>query len=123
MGSFIGQGKRLRYRDQTGASQTAHANHWEGFEFDAGRVIVASVGPWGTLQVWAKTEAEGKRVIRHAAAIAGLEVDNPTVGEWVVTTAKEGRNGQEGRYRVATVWDLPAVTKRIGPSGPPLVGE
>jgi len=123
MGAFIGQGKRLSYRDQTGAPQSAHAAHWEGFEFQAGRVIVVCRGPWGQLQVWAATEAEGRRVIRHAAAIAGLAVDNPAVGEWVVTTAKVGRNGQGGRYRVATVWGLPTVTKRQGPSGPPLVGE
>jgi len=122
VGAFIGNGKRLTYRDQNGLGQAAHASHWEGFEFDGGNTIVYSYGPWGQLQVWAASEAEGKRVIRHAASIAGLAVDDPVVGTWEVTTAKAGRNGQQGRYRVATIWGLPTVTKRQGPSGPPLVG-
>ena len=122
MGSFIGNGKRLMYRDQNGLGQNAHAQHWAGFTFQAGNLIVKNDGPWGQLQVWAASEAEGKRVIRHAAAIAGLAVDDPAVGEWSSTTAKPGRNGQPGVYRVASIWGLPTVTKRQGPSGPPLVG-
>jgi hypothetical protein len=122
MGAFIGTGKRLMYRDQTGADQAIHAEHWRGFTFQAGPVIVCCRGFWGQIQVWAASEAEGRRVIHHAADIADLPVDDPSKADWVVTRATAGRNGQPGTFRVATVWGLPTVTKRKGPSGPPLVG-
>jgi hypothetical protein len=122
MASKVTKGKRLSYRDQTGASREAHAAHWDGFEFNAGPVIVACVGDWGNLQVWASSEAEGRRVINHAASIAGIPVDNPEEAEWIVTTSSNPRYGKPGRFRVATCWGLPVVTKREGPNGYPEIG-
>jgi hypothetical protein len=121
MASKVTKGKRLCYRDQTGASREAHAAHWDGFEFDGGPVIVACVGDWGTLQVWAASEAEGRRVIQHAASIANLPVDDPEEAEWVVTTSSNPRFGKPGRFRVATCYGLPVVTKRRGSDGYPLL--
>ena len=119
MGNRVTKGKRLSYRDQSGASRAAHAAHWAGFEFEAGPVIVACVGDFGTVQVWAASEAEGKRVIRHAASIANLPVDDPEEAEWIVTSSNNPRDGKAGRFRVAEVWGLPVVTKRAGPNGYP----
>jgi len=119
MASRVTKGKRLSYRDQSGASRAAHAAHWDGFEFNAGPVIVACVGDWGTLQVWAASEAEGRRVIQHAASIANLPVDDPEDAEWVVTTSSNPRFGKPGRFRVATCYGLPVVTKRRGSDGYP----
>jgi hypothetical protein len=110
--------KRLRYRDQTGSSQAVHQAHWAGFEWDAGRVVVAYCGPWGEVQVWASTEAEGRRVVLHACEVAGIPASGVAAGEWVVTTAKEGRNGQAARFVVPTLGGVAVVSKRDGPSGP-----
>jgi hypothetical protein len=113
--------KEFRYRDQSYADQCAHANHWEGFEWEAGPVCVISKGlSWGVPQVWAATADEGKRVIRHAAAIAGVDLSLPR-HEWVVSTTTAARIGRTGRM----VPDRPAlnsiwVTKRDGSSGPPV---
>lgn len=115
--------KRLSYRDLNGNSREAHAAHWAGFEWDAGPVIVSCKGEWGEVQVWAASEAEGRRVIAHAAAIGGMPVNDPTRSEWSVTTSRNPRYGKPGRYRTASCYGLPVVTKRPGPSGYPLIGE
>jgi len=113
--------KRLRYRDQSGASLEDHTDHWRGFEWDAGPVCVIHKGaPWGTPQVWAATEAEGKRVLRHAGLIAGVDVD--AVGQWIVTGSASVRVGQPGRMAVKALGrGLISVTKREGSSTLPQV--
>jgi hypothetical protein len=119
----INRQKRLVYRDQGGASQEAHQEHWRGFSFEAGSTVVAYVGGWGTVQVWAASEAEGRRVIEHACSIAGIPTTGAGVGEWIVTTAKAGRNGKAGTFMVPTAYGFPLVVKRSGPSGQPILGE
>lgn len=109
--------KRLSYRDQSGSDVAAHAAHWEGFTWQSGSVIVTSEGPWGQVQVWASSEEEGKRVIRHAASIAGFNPDDPSEGEWLVAVAPAGRNGQSANMGVMLNADGLAVSKREGPSG------
>jgi hypothetical protein len=112
--------KLLRYRDQSYADQCAHAEHWEGFEWNAGPVCVISTNlSWGVPQVWAASAEEGKRVIRHAADIAGVDLSDPK-HKWIVSATVDPRYGRSGRMvpaRVAvnSIW----VTKRPGPSGPP----
>lgn len=110
--------KRLSYRDQTGASQAAHQAHWAGFSFSAGNTVVAYIGPWGTVQVWAASESEGRRVVLHACSIAGIPTTGPLAGEWVVTEARPGRNGQPGSFVVPEAEGVAFVSKRPGPSGP-----
>jgi hypothetical protein len=112
--------KVLSYRDQGGASQEAHRAHWEGFRWNTGAVIVASVGPWGCCQVWASSEAEGKRVVRHAAAIGGWDPDDATVGRWIVTSSASDRYGREAEVGVKVRRGVPWISKRDGPSGAPL---
>lgn len=112
--------KILSYRDQTGASQAAHRAHWEGFRWTSGPVIVASVGPWGCAKVWAISEGEGKRVIRHAAEIGGWDPDDESVGDWIVTGTSNPRYGRVAEVGVKVRRGVPWISKRDGPSGAPL---
>lgn len=111
--------KRLMYRDLSGQPVEAHALHWEGFEWDAGPVCVIHKGAeWGTPQVWAASAAEGKRVIRHAGAIAGVNPD--LVGEWLITGSLSPRVGRTARMRVTPLrGGYLSVTKREGSEGYP----
>jgi len=113
--------KVFRYRDQTSASLEAHTDHWRGFEWDAGPVcVIHKSAAWGVPQVWASSVDEGKRVIRHAGAIAGINPD--TEGEWVITGTLDPRYGKSGRMLVKGLQDgAVSVTKREGPSGLPQV--
>jgi hypothetical protein len=112
--------KRLRYLDQSGTEQLAHTIHWEDFEWQAGPVCVISKNlAWGVPQVWAASEAEGKRVIGHAAAIAGVDLADPA-HEWVITRSVDARYGQMGMMRTERRnTGLIRVSKRDGPSGLP----
>jgi hypothetical protein len=74
------------------------------------------------MQVWAASEAEGRRVINHAASIASIPVNDPEEAEWIVTRSKNPRYGRRGTYRTATYAGLPVVTKRDGPNGYPEIG-
>jgi len=111
--------KRLGYRDWSGRSIEAHTAHWIDFEWEGGPYRVQSLGPWGEVQVWASSPEEGKRVIRHAASIAGWDPDEPGVGEWYVVRAKGERFQTVRRYRVQDLKYGVAVTKRPGPNGYP----
>ena len=116
--------KLLRYRDQTNAPLADHTAHWESFVWQAGPVIVKHTGAtWGELQVWAADADEGKRVIRHAGTIAGVDPD--AEGEWAVTGSTDPRYGQPGTMRIATRKSLGGqilqISKRPGPDGLPIV--
>lgn len=111
--------KRLSYYDGTGASQEALRAHWVDFTWQTGPVIVASEGPWGCAKVWAASEAEGKRVIRHAGAQGGWDPDDPAVGRWIVTSSADSRFGREALVRVKVRRGVPQISKRDGPSGAP----
>ena len=112
--------KVLRYRDQTAAPLETHLAHWESFAWDAGRVIVISKNlDWGTPQVWAASAAEGKRVLSHAAQMAGVDLTDPK-HEWIVTGSNDPRYGRTGRMRLDTRGGkFMRVTSRPGPSGLP----
>jgi hypothetical protein len=111
--------KTLQYRDQAGASEAAHVAHWADFTWSAGPVIVASLGPWGCCKVWASSASEGKRVIRHAAAIGGWDPDDPQLGRWVVTSSRDNRFGRSATMRVKDRDGYLEVSKRDGPNGAP----
>ena len=113
--------KKLSYRDRTGRSREFHANHWRGFEFQAGPWIVAATGPWGTMQVWAASPIEGRRVLQHAADAGGWDLrQDGTV--WHVVMSASGRNGRSGLMRTKTTPLGTEVTKRPGPGGFPSIG-
>lgn len=115
--------KLFRYRDQTGASLEAHTEHWAGFTWQAGPVcVIHKDAAWGTPQVWASSVGEGKRVIRHAGAIAGIDPDQE--GRWLITGSLNERIGRTGQMGVKVLRDgCLSVTKREGSSGlPDVVG-
>lgn len=110
--------KRFTYADRTGKSQAEHVKHWLGFKWSAGNVVVKARGIWGECQVWASSEAEGKRVIRHGLTFGGFNPDDPSQGSWSSAEAK-GRNGQPGTYGLAITRYGALVSKRDGPNGQP----
>jgi hypothetical protein len=112
--------KYFRYRDLNAHPLETHISHWEHFEWNAGPVVVISKGlAWGTPQVWAASAVEGKRVIEHAAQVAGVDLNDPK-HKWIVTHADDPRYGQTGRMRVDTRHGrFVRITKRPGPSGLP----
>lgn len=112
--------KSMSYRDQTGAAEADHVAHWADFEWEAGPAIVTSTGaPWGVVQCWAVDEAEGQRVIGHAAAIAGIDLEDPS-HVWQYATPGNTRYGKTGTMRVEhDQAGKPCISKRNGSSGRP----
>jgi hypothetical protein len=110
--------KLLTYFDQNGTTLEATVSHWRDFTWSAGPVVVSPLdSDIGRPQVWASTEAEGKRVIQHAASIAGVDLTNT---KWLVSASRSARYGQPGLMRVHRSNDgLLGITKRGGPSGLP----
>lgn len=116
--------KLFRYRDQNAVPFADHVSHWDGFVWQAGAAVVIHKGAsWGVLQVWALDFEEGKRVIRHAGAIAGVDPD--TEGQWQLTGTTDPRYGQTGTMRLhrRKSWkgQFLQISKRDGPSGSPIV--
>jgi hypothetical protein len=111
--------KLLTYFDQVGSTLEQTVAHWKDFTWNAGSVIVSVNGvPLGKPQVWAESADEGKRVINHAAAIAGVDM---TKAEWLITSPRSSRYGQPGLMRVHRSNNgILGITKRDGPSGPPM---
>lgn len=116
--------KTFNYRDQMASDLAAHAAHWENFVWQSGDVIVFHEGAtWGKLQVWASSADEGKRVIRHAGTISGVNPD--AEGEWAVTHSSSARYGRTGTMRLARRKSnqgmVLRISKRGGPDGLPIV--
>jgi hypothetical protein len=113
--------KVLSYRDLSGHTLETHTDHWRGFSWEAGPIVVSHEGAaWGTVKVWAVSAAEGKRVIRHAAEIAGLNPD--AVGKWYTHSARNPRYGRTGTMVPKPLRNgAISVTMRPGPSGLPEV--
>lgn len=110
--------KLLTYFDQVGSTLEQTVAHWKDFTWQAGPVIVSCVGtPLGKPQVWANSIDEAKRVIGHAAAIAGVDLAD---AEWQVAPPKSSRYGMAGLMRVHRSSNgTLGITKRDGPSGLP----
>jgi hypothetical protein len=110
--------KRFTYADRTGKTQAEHVEHWTGFSFSAGPVVVKAIGDWGECQCWAITAEEGKRMIRHGLVFGGFDPDDPLQGRWEIGVAK-GRNGAGGFYTPAITRYGRLISKRQGPNGAP----
>jgi hypothetical protein len=114
--------KRFRYRSTSGLGLGEIVDHWKDFTWESGSAIVSHAGAsWGTPQVWASTADEGKRVIRHAAAEAGIDPDQ--VGRWVVSSSSSPRVGVSDRMRVDTKGGYYWITAREGSNGRPIVAK
>jgi hypothetical protein len=109
--------KLFRYRSKSSRDLVQLSGYWECFSWRAGPVCVIHKGAWwGTPQVWAESAEEGKRVIRHAAAEAGLDPDQ--VGRWAVSGSRSPRNGMSGTMRIHVHKGFPWVASRDGASWP-----
>ena len=112
--------KRFRYRSSSSVGLSGVVDHWKDFTFTAGAVCVQHKGAsWGTPQVWADSIDEGKRVIRHAAAEAGVDPDQ--VGQWRVSGSNNPRYGLPGTMRVNTSGGYYWITERLDSNNRPPV--
>lgn len=113
--------KTLSYRDLNGHTLETHTEHWYGFTWEAGPIVVKHEGArWGRMEVWAATAEEGKRVIRHAGEIAGVNPDEE--GEWYIHSVVNSRYGKRGLMGVKPLGKgAIAVTMRAGSAGLPEV--
>ena len=114
--------KRFKYRSQSGLDLGSVVTHWRDFSFAAGPVIVFHTGSaLGSPKVWAASINEGKRVIRHAGAEAGIDPDQ--IGEWGVSGSDNPRYGVSGQMRVDTTGGYYWITARDGEDGRPIVAR
>ena len=109
--------KLFRYRTKSTRNLGQLSTYWKNFTWNSGAVIVWHEGAWwGTPKVWASTEAEGQRVIRFAAAEAGLDPDQ--VGQWRVSSSRAARYGMSGTMTIKEFKGYPWVARRDGPDWP-----
>lgn len=87
--------KLLRYHDLSNRPEDFHISHWAGYSWKTGSQIVTSKGlDWGIVSCWAIDANEGKRVIAHAAAAAGVNLNDPR-HKWVLSSTDDPRYGRE----------------------------
>ena len=112
--------KRFRYRSVSGNDLSAVVDHWAGFTWEGGPYRVRWVGEsWRSPEIWAASEAEGQRVIQHAAAEAGF---SPLEGgRWSTRLSSSGRQGVPGTMRVDTTGGYYWITARDGSDERPVV--
>ena len=112
--------KRFRYRSTSGLGLGEIIDYWKDFTFQSGSVVVGHVGSsWGSPQVWAASEDEGKRVIRHAAGEAGIDPDQ--VGRWAIGSSSSSRFGVSDTMKVDTTGGYYWITSRDGSDNRPVV--
>ena len=113
--------KLLRYRGAEPGDVDFLAGYWGDFEWTTGPVCVYHKGsPVGTPQVWADSEEEGKRVLRHAFGEAGFDADQ--IGQWGVSGSSDPRYGVRHKVKLKVVDGCWSATSRPGPGGWPEAG-
>ena len=113
--------KRLRYRAIDGVGLGELVDYWKDFEWEAGPIRVRHIGSsWGAPEVWAATEDEGKRVLRHAAGEAGIDPDQ--VGRWSTRRSDSTRLGVPATMKVDTTGGYYWITSRDGSDNRPEIG-
>ena len=109
--------KLFRYRTKSTRDLGQLSAYWEAFTWEAGPVRVHHKGAWwGTPAVWASTQEEGQRVIRFAAAEAGLDPDQN--GEWGVSSSRSPRYGMSSTMTIHLKDGFPWISAREGDSWP-----
>ena len=112
--------KRFRYRAVSGNDLSAVVDHWAGFTWEGGPYRVRWIGEsWRSPEIWAASEAEGQRVIQHAATEAG--VSPLEGGRWSTRLSSSGRQGVPGTMRVDTTGGYYWITARDGSDERPIV--
>ena len=114
--------KRFSYRSKGSMDLGDLIDYWKDFEFTSGPVVVSHRGSsLGFTQVWGFSVDEGKRVIRHAAAEAGVNPDKD--GEWQTGSCGNARYGLPMTMRVMRKGGFWHITDREGASNRPIVGK
>ena len=114
--------KLFRYRTKSSWDLGQLSAYWENFTWKSGDVCVRHTGAWwGDPQVWAESAEEGQRVIRHAAAEAGIDPDQ--VGRWAVSSSRSPRYGMSGTMRILRNQDFPWVASRSGAPWPNVLAK
>ena len=109
--------KLFRYRTKSTRNLGQLSAYWEAFTWQAGDVCVFHKGAWwGTPQIWAASQEEGQRVIRFAAAEAGLDPDQD--GEWGTSSSRSPRYGMSGTMKIHLKDGFPWVSARDSDSWP-----
>ena len=112
--------KRFRYRSVSGNDLGAIVDHWKDFTWEGGPYRVRWIGKsWRSPEIWAASEAEGQRVIQHAAAEAGAYALE--TGGWSTRISRSPRLGVPGTMRVDTTGGYFWITERDGSNGRPIV--
>ncbi len=111
--------KRFRYRSMSGLGLDSIVDHWRDFTWESGPIRVRHIGAsWGAPEVWAATESEGKRVIRHAGGEAGIDPDQ--VGRWSTRRSNSSRLGVSDTMKVDTTGGYFWITCRDGSDNRPI---
>jgi len=111
--------KRFRYRSMSGLGLDAIVDHWKDFTWESGPIRVRHIAAsWGSPEVWAATESEGKRVIRHAGGEAGIDPDQ--VGRWSTRRSNSSRLGVSDTMKVDTTGGYFWITCRDGSDNRPI---
>jgi hypothetical protein len=114
--------KRLRYRSISGIGLDGLIDHWKDFSFQAGPVLVRNVGSTlGTIKCWANSVDEGKRVLLHAFAEAGVDANQ--TGRWEISGSTSTRLGMPGTMNVDITGGYYWITARDGSDNRPIVGK
>lgn len=94
------------------ATVNSMAAVWDGVTWRTGPVIVAWVSPtYGTCQIWAESEAEGRRIIGMAIEHMGADERD---GDWIVTESTSATKGRTATVR-ATVVSARTGSSRVAP--------
>lgn len=114
--------KRFRYRGVSSNDLGTIVDHWKDFTWESGPYRVRWIGQsWRTPEVWAASEAEGQRVIQHAAREAGF---SPLEGgRWSTRLSSSARLGVSDTMRVDTTGGYYWVTARDGSNERPIVAK
>ena len=110
--------KLFRFRLKTPKSLEQVTAYWKDFTWESGAYLVKANGPWGQQQVWAKDEAEGRRVIMRSLKYGGW-VEKEEEVAWQLDEVKNNRYGLEATFGIDGSINRPWITMREGPSGPP----
>lgn len=114
--------KLFRYRTKSSRDLGQLSAYWADFSWRAGDVCVRHTGAWwGDPQVWAESEDEGQRVIRHAAAEAGIDPDQ--IGRWATSSSRSPRYGMSGTMKVALFEGFPWIASRDGAEWPNVLAK
>ncbi len=109
--------KLFRYRTKSTRDLGQLSAYWASFTWKSGPVCVIHKGAWwGTPQIWAESAEEGQRVIRHAAAEAGIDPDQ--IGRWTISSSGSPRYGMSGTMKILKKEGFPWVASRDGAQWP-----